>query len=189
MKNLFSKSLLYLGVLGLLVLAACSDDDEGDDVDPVIGTWNFVSATITGITVDGADINAFFTAAGQAQGLQDEALTAFVDQSVSLFESGVLATFQGLTADFNADATYSINLSTGPTTGGWVANADNTVYTLSPDPDDEDPNPVDLFFNVVTLTATDANFTFDFPQATDLTGDGMDNIIVASLDMNLTKAQ
>ena len=189
MKNLFTKSLMFLGVFGLLVLASCSDDDDDGDSAPaslVIGTWSYESATLD-ITVDGVDIIDFFTAIFEAAGLETEEAAANAEATAADTETGANI-FAGSTFVFNADGTYNITFGDNTTsTGGWTESSDSSTVTLSPDPDDEDPNPMDVVLNVDSISETSATFSFSQTESGDLTGDGEDNELTINFTMTVTK--
>ena len=187
MKNLFTKSLMYLGVFGLLVLASCSDDD-GDDAPAslVIGTWNFQSATLD-ITVDGTDALAFFTALFEAAGLDETEAAASAESTFADLESGANI-FDGAVFVFDANGTYSITYSDNTSdSGSWVESSDSSTVTLSPDADADEPNPSSVVLNVDALSETSATFSFTQVESGDLTGDGTDNELSISFVMTVTK--
>jgi len=187
MKNLFTKSLMFLGVFGLLVLSSCSDDD-GDDAAAslVIGTWNYQSATLD-ITIDGVDVLDFFTAVFEAAGLDATEAAASAESSAGDLETGANI-FAGSVFTFNADGTYNISFGDGTSsTGMWTEASDSSTVTLSPDADADDPNPSDVVLNVDSLSETSATFSFSQTEDGDLTGDGTDNELVINFTMTVTK--
>ncbi len=182
MKNLFNKTFMFAGLFGLLILAACSDDD-GAEVSPVVGTWNYESATLD-ISVNGTPLLDFFTALFQAAGLSDEEAAAQAQTNAEQFETGANI-FVGFEIVFAQDGTYDVSFADGDTSAGtWAANSDNSVVTLT------DADGEDIVFTVATLTSTAASFTFtQVEEGSDLDQDGTNDTISIDFTMNLTKAQ
>ncbi|MEM8965800.1 MAG: hypothetical protein AAGE93_05250 [Bacteroidota bacterium] len=125
MKSIISK-LNYLFVSLFLLLAACTDEEDPNHRDLLIGTWEIQSGeladyqvTVEGVQFNKDNIGTIALIVPQA----NEIIEALEEGADILFPSGTLISF-------NEDNSFTLNDQTEVTNGTWALSDDEETITI-----------------------------------------------------------
>ena len=163
------KTLFLIGSIAFFV-SSCKKDKETKDAD-IVGNWTISSATVSA-TIDGKSLSQYFLDLGTS--------STEADQFAQAFNDAVQQSFTG-TVNIKSDHTYTINSGGSSDGGTWALNSSGDKLTLDAGTADE------ATFDILSVDKNSLHIKFSQDQMDDLNGDGTDETIAVSVDMNLTK--
>lgn len=161
---------LTLVICSLFLLQSCEKDPKPKD--DLIGTWTTedatFSATVNGKTMTQYFIDEFGITAAEAQ--------LYTDLVNTMLQESFTGTIQ-----FKSDNSYTGTLGGEADNGTWSLSSDAKKLTI----DSTDGDPATM--NVIELTATKLHLQGTETENDDLNEDGIDETLVVTIDLTLTK--
>jgi hypothetical protein len=163
------RNLITVIITGL-ILSSCSKDST--TTNDLIGTWNTQSSTFTA-TINGKTMTQYF--------MDDMGLTADEAQlAIGMFNTQMQQTFTG-TIQMKSDNTYTSTMGGTTDTGTWSLSSDGKKITLDAGTEGS------TILDVIELTPSKLHVSGTETTTDDLNADGIQDTMVVTIDLTLTK--
>lgn len=162
-----------LAILSMvLVLSACNKDDDENQADYLIGTWNSSGSSFSATINNQAMLQYLIDVMGSTP--------ADAQFSVNLFNLMLQQSFTG-TITFKTDNTYTSTLGGQTEDGTWTLSSDIKKLTIDPSTGGA------VVFDVAQLTPSTLQIQTEETFMDDVNEDEIPETIVADVDLTFTK--
>lgn len=167
--KLFRVISLFVALSGLVLLNACTKDDNAD---LIVGNWTLKSVNLDAVTYDGVDFVTYYVETlGASQAEAEQYYTEMEGMTTAMTGS----------INVKDDGTYSSTMGDETTSGTYELSSDGNTLTTDKGTSDE------MVMTITELTEDNLKLTYTEEDTDDMNYDGVNETISMTMSMSFTK--